>query len=158
MQNETITHQQATALIEEYFALQTEKAAIDERMKAKKETLRLFAEANKEKFTEGTYDLDCCGYLRFGTRSVVKTKRTFSLLNVVKTFPQFLKKEFSVSAIKAALDDARQRKKVSALGLSIVTVTEFELVRKDMEPEEIRGDYNRHEEAERMHNIQRNLK
>lgn len=129
----TITHAQATQLVEEYFALQTEKAAIDERMKAKKETLRQFAEANKSLFVEGTYDLDCCGYLRFGSRSVVKTKRNYSLVDIVKSFPQFLKKEFSVSAIKTALDDVKLRKKVRTLGLSIVKVPDFEIVRKDME-------------------------
>jgi len=133
MNETTITHAQATTLIEEYFALQTEKAAINERMKAKEEALKQFAEANKESFVEGTYDLDCCGYLRYGSRSVVKLRKNYSLLDIVKAFPQFLKREFSVSAIKTAQKDAKLSKKVRALGISIVKLEEFELVRKDME-------------------------
>jgi hypothetical protein len=128
----TLTHQQATSLIEEYFTLQTSKSDLDVRMKQVKEKLRDYAEANRDKFVDEVYDFDCCGYLRYGKRTVVKiNKSRFDLLRVVKTFPEFLKKEFSVSAIKASFIEAKNKKRAAEMGVSLTTIEEFDIVRKD---------------------------
>lgn len=127
----TITKQEATQLVSEYFDLQTQKAEIDAKMKLRKEQLHQFANANKDQFTDNVFNLECCGYLRWGKRSVVKTTRSFSLVALVKAFPAFLKKEYSITAIKAAMDDKLTRKKVRGLGISIKQIDEFEIVRKD---------------------------
>jgi len=122
----------ATMDIEQYFMLQTMKADTDAKMKAIKADLEEFATDHKAEFTDGVYDFECCGYLRYGRRSFVKLSRgKFDMLRVVKLFPEFLKKEFSISAIKASFLELKNVKKAKELGLTLMSFEEFEIVRKD---------------------------
>jgi hypothetical protein len=120
----------ANGNMREYLKLQAEKAVIDSKMKAHKALLLEYAEKNRD-FVDGDNNLHLEeGYLHFGNKSVVKTSPKFDLLRFVKFFPELLKREFKVSAIKAILADARGKQKLQPHGISIVEVEEFSIVPK----------------------------
>lgn len=109
-------------MLKAYIDLQSDKSAIDESMKKAKSELEAFAKKYRTK--ENTIQLDN-GTLRFGSRTEVKTMRSFSLITLVKKFPDLLKEEFKTAAVKA-LTTA----KLKTLGLKLTKRTEFEIVTK----------------------------
>jgi hypothetical protein len=127
-------HSTAQAKMIQYFQLQTEKAALDAHMKTLKEELRQFADENRELFEQGQYTFDCCGYLRLGQRTKVKLRKDFSLLTFMrKGFNDFVKKEFHLSALKAAFsENTATKNKARILGLTLVSDEEFEIVKTDV--------------------------
>ena len=112
----------AEETLKAYIELQRDKSAIDESMKKAKAELEEYAKkyrANAKALEFGE------GYLRFGERTVVKTTRSFSLVNLAKKFPDLMKKDFKTAAVKA-LTTAKLR----TLGLKITKREEFEIVTK----------------------------
>lgn len=117
-----VDKEKAEKLLKAYIDLQSDKSAIDESMKKAKSELEAFAKKYRTK--ENTIQLDN-GTLRFGSRTEVKTMRSFSLITLVKKFPDLLKEEFKTAAVKA-LTTA----KLKTLGLKLTKRTEFEIVTK----------------------------
>jgi hypothetical protein len=142
---EPMNHALAEQQIERFFALQAQKSDLDNQMKEIKTSLQAFAEANKEKFVDGIYMFDCCGYLRYGKKTVVKlNKSRFDLLKLIKAFPLFIKKEWIITAIKASFSEAKNIKRAKELGLTLTSIDLFDVVRKDMVEEEAKETSHAH--------------
>jgi hypothetical protein len=132
----TAEQQQVSKMVSEYLRLQTQKAGIDAEMKLHKKSLEEYAKQNKAQFDDDGNLFFEDGYLHFGKKSIVKTMRKFSIVAFIKAFPELIKREFKVGAIKEIVKDKAGKAKLKKLGVQYDQIDLFDIVRNGEKTED----------------------
>lgn len=137
MEPTTTTEQQvADGMVASYLKLQVQKAGIDAEMKLLKKELEHYAKLNRAQFDDDGNLYFKEGYLHFGNKSIVKTMRKFNIVAFIKAFPELIKREFKVGAIKEIVKDRAGREKLKKLGVQYDQIELFDIVRNGDKTEE----------------------
>lgn len=111
---ELTAKQIANRELKQYIKATAQKKLFEEKQKAAKARLVMFASANTElKNDDGNIELRG-GYIHFGDKTVIKPCEGFSWPRFVEEYPELVKNEFKVAPVKNVLDNTDARNKMLA--------------------------------------------